>query len=454
MKLIDVINSPWAILPEKLQEISEIYCTHLRGDKIDIKGIEARLGEPLNNQTPEVEIDNGVAIVPINGVLGKRMNMVKRISGGTSMQIIENQLKAVMENQEVESIVLDIDSPGGTVDGTFELASFIHGLRGEKPIVALANGMMGSAAYWIGSAADKIYITGETTHVGSIGVIATHIDISKSNEKQGMVVTEITSGSAKAFGSENKPLSEEGRLTMQAHVDLLAGIFVDSVAKFRGLSKEHVLGVAGDGKVFIGHQAIEAGLVDGVSTLDGLINTMSPEVEGESKLFLRSQNDMSKETLPVLTAEAIRSDYPDVYKSLHEASFQAGLEAGKKQEMERIKAVEEQLIPGHEALIDGMKFDGKTTGPEAAAAVVRAEKNLLSSKAKELEEDAEAPVEVSGEQGKTKKEFTKPSCEEDIRDQCKVKWEDNFEGVRNEHMSLESFTAFEVNNWKGRVKIK
>lgn len=271
MKILDVLTSPWAIMPAKLQEIQNIYATHLRGEKIDIAGLEARIGQPLQNKEQGYQVMNGVAVIPIDGVIAKKMNLFTKISGGASTQLIERDLINAMSDPAVESILFHIDSPGGTVDGTAELASSIYGARGKKPIAVLADGMMASAAYWIGSAADKIYITGDTTHVGSIGVVATHTDISKAEEKAGYITTEIFAGKYKRIDSSYKPLSDEGRQYIQSHVDYLYSVFVGDVAKHRGVSVETVLQNMADGRLFTGRQAIDAGLVDGVATFSEVI---------------------------------------------------------------------------------------------------------------------------------------------------------------------------------------
>jgi signal peptide peptidase SppA len=279
MKLLDIITSPWLILPEKLVEIQEIYITHLRGEKIDIGAVEASLGRPLANEEKPYEIENGVAKISIEGVIAKRMNMFIRISGGVSSQLISRDFREALKDEEVESILLYIDSPGGDADGTQELAMEIYNARGQKPIVAFSDGMMASAAYYIGAAADKIFISGDNVQIGSIGVVARHVDVSKADEKMGVKRTDIVAGKYKRITSEIEPLTESGRKSMQEAVDHIYEVFVGDVAKFRGLSpepvkegKEEIIPWA-EGKVFLGKKAITAGLVDGVSTMERLIGT-------------------------------------------------------------------------------------------------------------------------------------------------------------------------------------
>jgi len=271
MKIIDLLTSPWAIIPSKLIEIVEIYNTHLKGEKIDLKIVEAQMGKPLNREEQGYEVVDGVAVIPIDGVISKKMNLFTKISGGASTQLIGRDFQQTLNDPTVKAIVLNIDSPGGSVDGTFELANMIYESRGKIPILAYTDGVMASAAYAIGSAADKIYISGDTTQVGSIGVIAIHRDISKAEEKAGIKTTHIVAGKYKAVGSPYAPLSEDDRVIIQKDIDYLYSVFVQNVSRNRDVSTDQVLSDMAEGQIFIGKQAIEAGLVDGVSTLESLV---------------------------------------------------------------------------------------------------------------------------------------------------------------------------------------
>lgn len=269
-------------MPEKLIEIQQIYATHLRGEKINLAGIEAAIGKQLNNEQKPYQVESGVAIIEIHGVIAKKMNMFTRISGGVSTQILKKDFLEAMADPEVKAILLDVDSPGGTVDGTEELAEAIYEARqsGEKPIVAYTDGLMASAAYWIGSAAERVYISGETPWVGSIGVVTSHVDYSKWEEKMGVKTTEIYAGKFKRIDTEYAPLSQEGRGYLQSQVDYIYSLFASTVAKARpNLSIDADEGPIpwADGKIFIGRQAIDAGLVDGVSTRTRIIEKLSTE---------------------------------------------------------------------------------------------------------------------------------------------------------------------------------
>ncbi len=372
-------------------ELKHIYETHLRGEKIDVKAVEARLGKPLINQLQGYEVVDGVAVIPIDGVIAKRMNLFSQISGGVSTDLFARDLKAALADPSVKAIVLAIDSPGGTVDGTVDIARLVSESRGVKPIVAYTDGTMASAAYWIGSATDKVYIGNDATLVGSIGVVATHTDVSQAEAQRGVKTTEVYAGRFKRMASQYAPLSEEGRAYLQDRVDYLYSVFISAVAENRGVSIEKVLKDMADGKVFSGRQAIEAGLVDGVSTLDALIADMKhvPEgfnrgsggAPGKTKAKEKIMAEEKKEEA-ALTAAFIAEKHPDVFKAIQDE--------GAKAERERIHGVFSLFRIGREKLVSEFMFDGKSTKADASVAILEAEDARKEAHLKALKEDAGA----------------------------------------------------------------
>jgi len=267
-RTLDALTEPWLIMPAKLTEIIRIYDQHLKRNEIDT-GVIAKF--PKEEEPQGYQIENGVAMLQLQGIIAKRMNLFINFSGGTSTQLFERDFLSALNDPAVKSILLLVDSPGGSVDGVQELANLIFESRGKKSIVAYTDGVMASAAYWIGSATDKIYISGDTTQVGSIGVVAAHVDISKAEEKMGIKTTEIVAGKFKRVTSRHEPLTLEGRAVLQEAVDHIYSVFVNDVARNRGKTEKQTLAMA-DGKVFLGKQAIDVGLVDEVSVLSSLID--------------------------------------------------------------------------------------------------------------------------------------------------------------------------------------
>lgn len=455
MKLLDILNAPWAIDPAKLHEIQAIYATHLRGDKIDIAAVEQRLGRPLANEPKRYEIVDGVAVLPIEGVLAKRANLFMQISGGCSMQMAERDLRDALADPGVHSIILSIDSPGGTVDGTQTLANAVRAGLSVKPIVTLASGTMASAAYWIGSAAQVAYISDATTNVGSIGVVAKHVDVSRAEEQSGVKTTEIYAGKFKRIASQHAPLTEEGRQSIQDAVDYTYSLFVQAVAEQRGVTTEKVLNDMADGRVFIGQQAIDAGLVDGVSTLDALVAQLnqdrtSGQRQTRAGVAQTATPPTQKESSMKITREQLAADAPELLQAI----LSEGMTAGATAERERIQAVEAQALAGHEALITAMKFDGKSSGGDAAMAVNAAERELRAKQAKATNDDAPKPTPVV-----PSATVVPPKPDKDanpdmpVEDRCKAAWEADA-NLRAEFSSLAAFTAFTRAEEEGRARIK
>lgn len=470
MKILDILTAPWAIQPEKLLEIQAIYATHLRGEKIDLAAVEKRLGRPLANERQPYQNRDGVAVIALQGVIAKRMNLFAQISGGVSTELAAADLAAALDDPAVHSILLHLDSPGGTADGTQALARTIMAAReAGKPIVALADGTMASAAYWIGSAAQAVYMADHTTQVGSIGVVASHTDVSRAEAMAGVKTTEIYAGQYKRVASSYAPLTDAGRQSIQDQVDYLYGVFVADVAAQRGVSVETVLNNMADGRVFIGQQALDAGLVDGVATLDALVAELnrsrsqggtgsagsayvgttagSLSADAADLPYLLKGPKM-KLTLDILKAE--HADLLDALRAeLREEVRAEATTAGATAERERIAAVEAQCIPGHEALIASLKFDGKTTGPEAAVAVLAAEKSQRGTALAALRAEAPAPAAAPAVSADAK-----PAAKDDprpIEERAAETW-DAEPKIRNEFRSFEAYLAYEKALAGGRVR--
>jgi len=410
MKIIEIINGPWAITPEMLQELQSIYATHLRGDKIDLEAVEAAIGRSLDNSRNGSWVQDNVAIIPIDGVIGKRMNLFTQISGGTSSQILAEDYEKAMNDPSIKGIVLHVDSPGGTVDGTQQASDLMASYRGQKPVVACADGLMASAAYWLGSNADEIYIADETTDVGSIGVVAKHMDISGYEEKNGIKTTEITAGKYKRAVSQYMPLSDEGRALIQADLDQIYALFVETVAKNRETDVAAVLENMADGRTFLGRNAIDAGLVDGVATLAESIERVKDlavnNKPGRAGVASANHSNAEEQNMNI---ETLKAEHPDLFKQVQDEAregmvsaddVQSQVEAaraeGAENERKRINDVRGQMVAGHEDLIEKLAFDGESTGADAAMAIVAAEQKRSKHAAADIDADANAPAPPSG----------------------------------------------------------
>jgi signal peptide peptidase SppA len=268
--LLHLASTPWAITPEAFETVQAVLARHLAGERADLAAIEAQLGRPLSNPKQATEMIGSVAVIPLTGVLAKRANLLSDVSGASSTAIAVSEVTKAANDPAVKAILLSVDSPGGTVDGTQALADAVRSVRGVKPIVAAIDGTGASAAYWIASAADRVYIAGETVAVGSIGVIATHRDVSGAEAQRGVRTTQVTSGPLKAVPSPYGALDSTGREVLQAQVDHLHRAFASDVKRNRGLGADALTRVA-DGRLLHGSEAIRAGLADGIRTAAQLV---------------------------------------------------------------------------------------------------------------------------------------------------------------------------------------
>lgn len=269
--LARLLSSPMATTIETLENLCSIYAAHLRSPKFDIEAFENRNGISLAPPRPDYQVDRGVGVIVVGGLIVPKANLLTRVCGATSAQLVTGQINAALADPLVKSIVLSIDSAGGAVSGSPELAQVVFDAARKKPVVAHSEGMLLSAAYWIGSAANAVYISGPTVHVGSIGIVATH----RYNPADSQGVTEIVAGRYKRIASSLAPLSADGAAYMQDHVNHIYGVFLNAVALYRGATPDVVNERMADGRTFIGQQAIDAGLVDEIMSLRSLVNAMA-----------------------------------------------------------------------------------------------------------------------------------------------------------------------------------
>jgi signal peptide peptidase SppA len=215
-----------------------------------------------------------VAVVPLTGFLTQKPSLFSLIFGGTSVQAFAREVIAALADPSVGAVVMDVDSPGGEVFGVTEAATAIREARGTKPLIAVANPMAASAAYWLASQADEIVAT-PSGLVGSVGVFTTHVDQSKALEQQGLTVTFISYGDRKTEGNPAEPLSEEAFSSVQARVDETGRQFEADVAKGRKVTAARVHEDYGKGGILTASQALAAGVVDRVGTLDEVVAKMA-----------------------------------------------------------------------------------------------------------------------------------------------------------------------------------
>lgn len=274
-----VFGTPWAVLPETMQVIAELVTMRSQGARLSDEEIDARLAAAAERQGPRNGPRKGVvAVVPVYGTIMPRGGMMARMSGGTSVEGVRAMLDEALANPDAAAVMLDVDSPGGQVDGVFELATYIRERRqsagGDKPIVATANTLMASAAYLIASAADEIVAT-PSSQVGSVGVVYPHVDISANEALTGRKTTLITAGKYKAEASPYEPLSDEARAAIQEKVDGYYDMMVNDIARGRGVKVDAVRAGYGQGRTLLAKGALSAGMIDRIETFDATVRRLA-----------------------------------------------------------------------------------------------------------------------------------------------------------------------------------
>jgi HK97 family phage major capsid protein len=263
---------PWALMPDKFAALVDILEMRAAGLKFTRDEILARIGDPNAKSANVTTARGSVAILPLYGVISQRMNMLSDVSGGTSTEQFAAELDALVANPQVSAIVLDVDSPGGSTFGVPELAAKVRAARDVKPIYAVANGTMASAAYWIASQATEIIST-PSSFVGSIGVFAVHTDDTQADANAGITRTVISAGKYKAEGIG--ALTPEAKSAAQQIVDNMYGMFVADVAKGRGVLPSAVQTGYGEGRALLAGDAMHAGMVDRIATMDDVVNELT-----------------------------------------------------------------------------------------------------------------------------------------------------------------------------------
>ncbi|MER8615980.1 S49 family peptidase [Mesorhizobium sp. M1409] len=291
-----VLQHPWAIMPDRLEAIAEVIERRVEGVRLsadEIAGIKGNRepngvvalvdSDALQPATADARAESGgaggpsvIAVISVFGIIAQHARQVDDISGpgGTSTERVLSSFRSAMNDPTVKAIVLNIDSPGGNVNGVQVLADEIFNSRGQKPVVAQVNSLAASAAYWIACACDEIVVT-PGGQVGSIGVYSLHRDVSKAAEMEGFKFTFISAGKYKVEGNQFEPLNDESSKAIQDQIDAYYSDFTTAVARGRGVELAEVVGGFGQGRTEKDKKAVKAGMADRVATMDDTLRKLA-----------------------------------------------------------------------------------------------------------------------------------------------------------------------------------
>jgi len=393
-------GSTWGIAPDKFEMLLRQF-RNMQADADLMK--EAAAFAPDGIEGPSYRVENGVAVIDIKGPVTNRMSFFAWLYGAANLNRVRYDLEAAAKDDAVTAIVLDIDSPGGSISGVDDTAQAVRAANAKKPVTAFTGGMMASAAYWIGSAAGRV-VTSRTGELGSIGVFMVHEDWSKFDERLGITTTVIKAGKYKALHLE--PITDESRAVMQAEVDAVNDIFIASVADGRGVDEKAVRERMADGRVFIGQKAVDAGLADKVQSLDEVISSAVPSgAAGYSfataAVDQRSAANEKEHVMQLETVGQLEAAFAELVNQIREvaiasvdvsaardAGHQAGVAEATQAERDRVTAILE-ADGDNEVTLASIK-DG-TAAADVFRAFYEAEKKKRADGLQQLADDATPP---------------------------------------------------------------
>lgn len=275
-----LVSDIWLLPPAVHKTLTDIVRAHAFGgdDEAAQHAIAARM--PANPQKRMFEVAGNTAVIPIEGIIGRKYSNALYSSGVTSIDVLDRMLSAAEDDDEVDSALLIFDSPGGYSMGVAEVAAHIGRLNEKKPVISYADGLMDSAAYWLASQSYAIYAM-PSADIGSIGAYMALLDISRNMELQGLKMEVFKSGRFKAMGLEGTSLTDEQRVMLQAHVDKTAAKFKAMVRA--GRAGQKISDDVMQGQSFDTDAALANGLIDSVSTLDEALRDVASEGKKKRK---------------------------------------------------------------------------------------------------------------------------------------------------------------------------
>ena len=346
-RAIKLIKSvPWLSTENTVLKIAEIAARENQIPK-DLKNLVLEpLGGVVSDKSPILEFFDDVAVIKIIGPIFRYASLFENISGATSVQSLNKAFRIAENTPGIKAIVEYIDSPGGEVAGISEYAAMTR--ESSIPVIAVVGGMSASGAYWIASAADKIY-GADTSMFGSIGAV---MSISVDNEDNDIEFVSSVSP-YKRVDAE----TDEGKTKYQSIVDKLGSVFVNTVAEYRGKSSDIVVSGFGQGGLIVGEDAVAVGMIDGLKTLSEVIN------------------EYNEKGMIMENGQVVKADY----------------DAGVADERKRVTAIIEHVMVGCEELAFDYILQG-ATAEDALKGMISYKKNMASTVREEMEESAKVDM--------------------------------------------------------------
>ena len=435
-----IMQRHWAITPDALQNISRIA---VRQNE-DVEVLAGRLGQPLK-YTYKSTVHGNVAVLPLVGPVFPKANMMTEISGATSLSLLSHDLAELMDNDAIDAIILDVDSPGGVAFGPAEFAEQVRAAGQRKPVIAYVGGMACSAAYWIAAAATEI-VAHKTSILGSIGVV-TAVPYQAEPDGNGDMYVEVVSSNAK--NKRPDPRTDAGLAEIRRELDDLEAEFVKGVAAYRGVTVDRVLSDFGKGGVLIAADAVKVGMADRVGSFEDVL----ADLQNRPRSSIGGLMDPKKTEASTAAPEAVTQPAaPAATVTIDaEAIKTDAFAAGAKAERERILGIEAIAKAGHEKLIADAKADGTSTAADVAVKIITAEK---AAGVKFVQQTIAATKETPDvDPGKDEEPAAAPAEDAPVETRAEHEFKTNA-SIRKEFGSLETYTAFKKGEESGDIRIK
>jgi capsid assembly protease len=282
--LAEVRRMSWALEPGYARTMFQVLDRWQLGEATPAETMATARATRDARETRKAQgsVTGGIAVLPLYGVIVQRAGMMTDYSGGTSTQQFSAMLREALADDAVSQVLIDIDSPGGSVFGVAELAAEIMQGRTQKPIIAIANATAASAAYWLGACASELYVT-PSGEVGSIGVWMAHEDISAAMEDAGVKTTLISAGKYKTEGNPLGPLGDEAKGFMQDRTNEYYRSFTAAVARGRGVPVAQARDGMGQGRMLGAAAAMSEKMVDGIADFSQVVALMKGRISNRSQ---------------------------------------------------------------------------------------------------------------------------------------------------------------------------
>ena len=348
-------GQPWSIMSSAIRPMVEA----VNGSDLSAVDASMAFGSDVESIT---KIVNGIAVIPVTGVLRDEVDFMVRFGYASSYQLIEKEYNRAIGNKGVKGVLFYFASPGGSAIGCKRAADTIFEARGEKPVRAYVQGVCGSAAYYMAAACDRIESTADSM-VGSIGTIYPHIEMADWLKETGIGATVFTNEGSpkKGHGNQYDKLNSDSTKTLQDFTNSYGQAFIEDVARYRGESVESVLENYGQGDAFRADMAIGRGMIDAVvsgfseslESISGVSSGADPVAEADD------------DQTPVVTGQAKRSEEMKYGKKIRAILFARGMIADQDAGDEIVAAALYgwfaaigQDVPSDESTVEKSLLDG------------------------------------------------------------------------------------------------